>query len=88
MSPRQAEIAATLFAAWNNLLLEGQQPSDDEIVREARENWHPDKLKIERKRFIDALVWMRQHDVVPGGKGKRVNPKGEIEWPTSCRVLS
>jgi hypothetical protein len=59
MDAQQAEIMATVFAAWNNLLIEGKQPTDEEIVFEARENWHPDKLKIERERFFKAVQWLR-----------------------------
>ena len=38
MDTQQAELFCTVFAAWNNLLLEGQQPSDEAIVFEARED--------------------------------------------------
>ena len=34
------EIIATLYAAWNDLLLLGKSPSDEEIVIEATEKWH------------------------------------------------
>ena len=51
LDTRQAEIAATLYAAWNNLLLLGASPSDEDIVYETRENWHTSKLKIEREKF-------------------------------------
>ena len=76
MSAQQAEIAATVFAAWNNLLLDGMRPTDERIVQEARQNWHPDKLKIDRQRFFKAVEWLRKKDVVPKGKGKRVVAKG------------
>ena len=75
MNTRQAEIVATLYAGWNNLLLLGQTPSDDEIVYESRENWHTDKLNIERDKFFKALVWMREHELVPMGKGRYVKNK-------------
>jgi hypothetical protein len=55
---RQAEIVATLYAAWNNLLLDGQQPNDEAIVSEAREQWHKDKLKPE----LDFSIWDEQKD--------------------------
>ncbi len=77
MNTRQAEIVATLYAAWNNLLLLGQAPSDEDIVYESRENWHTDKLKIERERFFKALIWMREHQLVPMGKGRTVLRKCE-----------
>jgi hypothetical protein len=77
MNVRQAEIVATVFAAWNNLLLDGKKPTDDEIVCEARDNWHPDKMKIDRERFFKAIDWMREQNVVPEGKGRRVLTKGK-----------
>jgi restriction endonuclease S subunit len=76
MNTQQAEIFATVYAAWNNLLLDEQNPTDDEIVSEARENWHPDKVKIERRRFFAAVQWLRDKGVVPEGRGKRVVNKG------------
>lgn len=72
---RQAEIVATVFAAWNNLLLDGRHPTDEEIVFEARENWHPDKLKIDRQKFFAAVQWLREKSRVPEGRGKRVSEK-------------
>jgi hypothetical protein len=77
MSVRQAEIVATVYAGWNNLLLDGKRPTDEEIVYESRENWHPDKLKIDRGKFFTAIEWMRGQNVVPEGKGKRVVAKGK-----------
>lgn len=40
------EMIATLYAAWNDLLLDEVQPSDEQIIREVRENWHPNKEKF------------------------------------------
>jgi type I restriction enzyme S subunit len=75
MSVQQAEIATTVFAAWNNLLMDGTTPTDEQIVHEARENWHANKLKIERQKFFAAVKWLREQRVVPEGKGKRVAAK-------------
>lgn len=75
MKGRQPEIVATVYAAWNNLLLDGRQPTDEEVVYESRENWHPDKIKIRRERFFKAIEWMRKHGVVPTGNGQRVCAK-------------
>lgn len=77
MNMQQAEIVATVFAAWNNLLLDGKHPTDEEIVYEARENWHPAKLKIVRDKFFAAVQWMREQKVIPEGKGPRVDKKGK-----------
>ncbi|MDO8263734.1 MAG: restriction endonuclease subunit S [Gallionella sp.] len=75
LNRRQAEIVATLYAAWNNLLLLGCSSSDDDIVCEARENWHDSKLKIERDKFFRGLKWMREQGLVPAGKGRHVGTK-------------
>lgn len=70
-----AEVVATIYAGWNNLLIDGKIPTDDEIVYESRENWSKRKLSIERERFFKALSWMRQDDValIPSGNGMRVD---------------
>lgn len=73
MNAQQAEIVATVYAAWNNLLLDGKNPTDEEIVLESRENWHPNKLKIPRDKFFSAVKWLREQGVVPTGKGTRVS---------------
>jgi type I restriction enzyme, S subunit len=72
MTVQQSEIVATVFAAWNNLMLEGKLPTDEQIVFESRENWHPAKLKIDCDKFFKAVQWLRKEGRVPEGKGKRV----------------
>ncbi len=69
-----SEIIATLYAGWNNLLIDGKEPNDDEIVYESRENWSKRKLNIERERFYNALNWMRSDkiQIIPRGDGKKV----------------
>jgi type I restriction enzyme S subunit len=75
MNTQQAEIVATVYAAWNNLLLDKNFVDDEAIVTEARENWHPDKLKIERSKFFNAITWMKSNGLIPRGTGKRVLAK-------------
>lgn len=75
MTTQQAEICATVYAAWNNLLLDGQKPTDDEIVFESRENWHSAKLNIPREKFFAAIEWLREKDVVASGRGNKVSAK-------------
>ncbi|MDO8810840.1 MAG: hypothetical protein Q7J38_02265 [Gallionella sp.] len=65
LNTRQAEIVATLYAAWNNLLLLGRSPGDEDVVYEARENWHTSKLEIAREKFFRGLEWMRKQGLVP-----------------------
>ena len=74
MDTEAAELFATIYAAWNNLLIEGKSPDDADILQAAREDWHPDKLKIPRDRFAAALRHLRASEFVPSGRGKFVPP--------------
>lgn len=69
------------FDAKRKTLALGSYPdvslTDEAIVCEARENWHPDKLKIPREKFFLAIDWMRDKQIVPEGKGKKVLAKGK-----------
>lgn len=77
MDTEQAEIFSTVYAAWNNLLLDRRLATEEDVVFEARENWHPDKLKIPREKFFRAITWMKEKGVIPEGKGRRVSSKAE-----------
>jgi len=70
LDTKQSEIIATLYAAWNDFLLAGKTPTDDELITEVRHNWHPDKLRIPADRWVKALAWMRKNQLVPRGIGK------------------
>jgi len=67
-----AEIAATTYAGWNNLIILGNShPSDEEIVTASRENWSKRKLTIPRERFFKAIDWLRKKEInlIPTGYG-------------------
>jgi type I restriction enzyme S subunit len=67
----EAEIIATLFAAWNDFLIDGKSPSDDEIIREVRENWHSKKERFAPARLAQWLRWLREHKLIPVGNPPR-----------------
>lgn len=73
MNTKEAELVATVYAAWNNLLLDGTEATEAAIVREARDNWHPDKQKYSAGEFRKAIGQLRESDLVPRGAGKRVS---------------
>ena len=64
----EVEIIATLFAAWNDFLIDGHAPSDDEIVTEVRENWHVKKERFTPTLLRQWLGWLRQNNLVPQGR--------------------
>ncbi|SIQ65109.1 Restriction endonuclease S subunit [Chryseobacterium sp. RU37D] len=69
----EAEVVATTYSGWNNLIIRKIQINDEAIVTEARENWHDSKLKIERQEFFNAIEWLKKNNLVPKGNGKEVN---------------
>lgn len=74
----EVEIIATLFAAWNDFLIDGHAPSDDEIVSEVRENWH-----VKKERFTPALLrqwlgWLRKNNLVPQGRLPRTVQQSKL----------
>ena len=72
LNTKQCEIAATLYAVWNDLLLQGKSPTDDEIITDVRYNWHEKKLTIPVDRWRAGLRWLRQSRLIPRGTGKPV----------------
>jgi len=72
LSKTGIEAVATLYAAWNDFLMDGKKPSRDDIIREVLENWHEEK----RKKFTKAdlaiwLDWMERHQILPTGTGPK-----------------
>lgn len=74
------EIIATLFAAWNDSLLDGQTPDDNWIIKEVRENWHVSKQRFTPAELKKWLGWMRQNDVVPLGHAPRTMQQTTMEF--------
>jgi type I restriction enzyme S subunit len=69
LTAEEAEIAATLFAAWNDLLLEGAAVSDEAIITEVRERWHISKARFTPTVLQQWLGWLREHQLIPRGQG-------------------
>ena len=70
--PDQCEIVSTLYAAWNDLLIDGTKITDETIIEQASKAglWHKTKEAINPARWPKALQWMRDHNLVPTGYGK------------------
>ena len=76
---RQCEIVSTLYAAWNDLLIEDAVVSDASILHEASsaERWHKSKEQIAPERWSKALQWMKDKGLVPVGYGKHTRHNAE-----------
>jgi type I restriction enzyme S subunit len=66
----RCERLATLYAAWNDLLLWGEPASDERILCEVLENWNPAKLRIPKASWLEMLQWMKREGYVPTGWGR------------------
>jgi hypothetical protein len=75
MSSEEAEVVATVYAAWNNLIIKSATVDDEAIVREAREDWHQKKMAIARSKFFDAIATLRKKRMIPTGRAKLVREK-------------
>jgi type I restriction enzyme S subunit len=80
LKTEQVEIIATLFAAWNDALLDGHTPGDNWIVKEVREHWHASKQRFAPDDLRTWLGWMRQNDVVPLGHPPRTMQQTTMEF--------
>jgi len=67
MDTERAEIVATLYACWNDLLARGEQPDDVAIIAEFH-GWAEGKRRFDADRLAMALAWMREHSLVPTGR--------------------
>jgi len=70
-SEAQSEIVATLYAVWNNLLIQKEQVSDD-IIIEKFYQWSDRKGQYKEEQLVLALKWMGENDIVPVGFGKEI----------------
>ncbi|HUD51387.1 restriction endonuclease subunit S [Parvibaculum sp.] len=68
-----AEAIATLYAVWNDDLMDGKTPSDDDIVYGFLNDWHPEKPeKFQNPDDLHGwLDWMRRHSLTPSGTGPK-----------------
>ncbi|KMO43596.1 hypothetical protein VQ03_07595 [Methylobacterium tarhaniae] len=65
---------ATLYAVWNDALIDGDTPSDEEIGHAVLSEWHPEKAKKFRIEELETwLDWMRRHGLVPTGTGPKTS---------------
>ena len=75
LNARECEIVATLYSAWNDLLIDGIEVSDQKIIDEVLFNWHPSKQDISVDKWQKWLKWMKKHALVPAGEGKKIPAK-------------
>ncbi len=78
---RWCELVATLYAAWNDLLLNGEDATEEAILQQATtaEGWNASKERTPRAKWMAALGWMRQKGLVPTGWGTHTRKSSKEE---------
>jgi len=66
----RCEILCTAYAAWNDLLLWGKEPKEDNILHEILDCWHESKKRIPKEKWIAAIRWMKEKGLAPTGFGR------------------
>ena len=67
----KAEPVATLYAVWNNLLIDNKECSDETIIK-GFYVWSNRKARYNKNDLLDLLAWMRYHNLIPEGKGEKI----------------
>ena len=76
MKTSQAERIATLFAVWNDFIIDGViNPPDEQIINEVVTKWTPNKANSEKKTWQGTLDKMKKNGIIPKGFGKHTQPK-------------
>ncbi len=66
----RCEIVATLYSAGKDFIDKGIFPTDEQIVMDVLNNWHERKKRIPKKRWFNALDWMRKNNFIPVPKNE------------------
>lgn len=76
MKRSQIERVATLFAVWNDMILDGKgTPTDAEIVSEVLTGWTENKANFAYDTWVSTLNKMRSNGIVPKGQGLHTLPR-------------
>lgn len=75
----EVEIIATLFAVWNDFLIDGIQPKDEQIIADMRENWHASKARFTSEELHRWLEWLRKEKFVPSGRSPRTLQQSRLQ---------
>ncbi|MFC7288783.1 restriction endonuclease subunit S [Herminiimonas glaciei] len=74
----EVEIIATLFAVWNDFLIDGTQPTDAQIISDVRENWHERKARFTSQELKQWLGWLRKENFIPRGLPPRTVQQSKL----------
>lgn len=76
MKTSQVERIATLYAAWNDFMIDGNvAPTDSQIIHEVMTNWTNNKANTKYSTWQGTLDKMKKNGIIPKGLGLHTLPK-------------
>lgn len=70
MKTSESERVATLYASWNDMIIDGNKnPSFEEIHNDVINNWTPNKGNFKKETWKDTYDKMLESGIVPKGNG-------------------
>lgn len=78
----QCERVATLYSVWNDLLIEGKEATEANILNEVLNRWNNRKLDYTKAQWQAELAAMKMHALlIPTGFGRRTTTGGTLALP-------
>ena len=75
LNTEDTEIAATAYAVWNDFLIDGVDPTEEQIIEEFRKHWHPEKERFSPAVISTMLAFLQSHNLRPKGIGPKTLPQ-------------
>lgn len=70
-SEAESEIIATLYAVWNNRIIEGKTVKDNQLLEDFYQ-WSDRKLQYTKEQVFMGLRWLKENQMEPKGFGKLI----------------
>jgi type I restriction enzyme S subunit len=70
-SEAEAEIIATLYAVWNNRIIEGSTVADKELIEDFYK-WSDRKQQYTEEQILNGLQWLKTYQMEPKGFGRLI----------------
>ena len=81
MRTSETERVATLFAVWNDMIIDGvTEITDERIIYAARNNWTDNKKNPKVSTWQNTLDKMKASGIVPTGFGLHTLPKNDSDY--------
>lgn len=79
----RCERFATLYAAWNDLIIWKKPADDTAILDQVLKHWHTAKQQIPKSSWQEMLNWMKREGYVPTGWGRETKAAPQTELSLS-----